>query len=144
MFSLPINPKIDENFANNILIPFLKKHKEYIFDLYFTCSMPPFMQDAMGDVFEDDLRQTTFNALYIQKQTGIPLSATFNNPYVRPTQENLDLFINNFKYIYEAGVRTVTLPHTSWMLTGQIQKAFPELYIKNTILHEVTKANDIV
>lgn len=144
MFSLPINPKIDENFANDILIPFLKKHKEYIFDLYFTCRMPPFIQDAMGDVFEDDLRQTTFNALYISKQTGIPLSATFNNPYVRPTQENLDLFINNFKYIYEAGVRTVTLPHTSWMLTGQIQKEMPELYVKNTILHEVTKANDIV
>ena len=70
MFSLPINPKIDENFANEILIPFLKKYKEYIFDLYFTCRMPPFIQDAMGDVFEDDLRQTTFNALYISKQTG--------------------------------------------------------------------------
>lgn len=144
MFSLPINPKIDEQFANDYLIPFLKKHKEYIFDLYFTCRMPPFMQDAMGDVFEDDLRQTTFNAIYIQKQTGIPLSATFNNIYVRPSQELLDLWIANFKPLYEAGIRTVTIPHTSWVLTGQIQKEFPELYIKNTILHEVTKANDIV
>ena len=144
MFSLPINPKIDEKFANKLLIPFLKKHRKYIFDLYFTCRMPPFMQDAMGDVFEDDLRQTTFNALYISEETGIPLSATFNNPYVRPTQENLDLFVNNFKYIYDKGVEIATIPHTSWILTGQIQKQFPRLYIKNTILREVTRSNEIV
>ena len=51
VFSLPINPKISEEFVNQIFIPFLLKHKDIIFDLYFTCRMPPFEQDAMGDVF---------------------------------------------------------------------------------------------
>jgi len=106
--------------------------------------MPPFIQDAMGDTFIGDIRDTTFNALYIAEQSGIPLSATFNNIQVIPNQQNLDTWINNFKGLYERGVRIVTLPHTTWMLTGQIQKEFPELYVKNTILREVTKANEVV
>jgi hypothetical protein len=144
VFSLPINPKISEEFVNQIFIPFLLKHKDLIFDLYFTCRMPPFEQDAMGDVFVSDIRQTTFDALYISQKSGIPLSATFNNIFVRPTQSNLDLFIENFKPLYDAGVRIATLPHTMWVSTGQIQKEFPELYIKNTILREVTRPNEIV
>ena len=38
----------------------------------------------------------------------------------------------------------VTLPHTTWVSSGQIQAAFPELFIKNTILREVTKPSEIV
>lgn len=143
VFSLPINPKLPEDFVENIFIPFLIKHKDYIFDLYFTCRMPPFEQDAMGDIFGNP-HDTTFSALYISKKTGIPLSATFNNIFVRPDQENLDMFIKNFRYVYEKGVRIATIPHTSWLLTGQIQKEFPDLYIKNTILREVTRPNEIV
>ena len=144
VFSLPINPKTSEEFVNQIFIPFLIKHKESIFDLYFTCRMPPFVQDAMGDVFVSDMRGTTLDAFYISQQTGIPLSATFNNIYVRPSQDNLDLFIENFKPLYDNGIRIATIPHTVWLMTGQIQKEFPELYIKNTILREVTRPNEIV
>ena len=71
--------------------------------------MPPFEQDAMGDIFGNP-KDTTFSALYISKKTGIPLSATFNNIYVRPDQETLDLFIKNFKYVYDRGVRIATIP----------------------------------
>ena len=87
---------------------------------------------------------TSLNALFVSQETGIPLSATFNNIQVPPTQENLDIFIQNFRFLYDAGVRIVTLPHTSWVLTGQLQKEFPELFIKNTILREVTRPNEIV
>jgi len=59
VFSLPINPKISEEFVNNIFIPFLDQYKHLLFDLYFTCRMPPFEQDAMGDVFISDPRETT-------------------------------------------------------------------------------------
>ena len=108
--------------------------------------MPPFTQDAMGDVFrtETDAQQVAINALVIGEKTGIPLSATFNNIWVRPDQKNLDEFIKNFKFLYDAGVRTATIPHTSWVMTGQIQKEYPELKIKNTILREVVKPNEIV
>ena len=143
VFSLPLNPKLDEKYVKENLIPFLIQYKNYIFDLYFTCRMPPFEQDAMGDIFADQ-KQTTLNSLYISKETGIPLSATFNNIFVRPDQENLDLFIKNFEPLYDVGVRIATIPHTSWLLTGQIQEKFPELYIKNTILREVTRPNEIV
>lgn len=144
VFSLPINPKISEEFVHQTFIPFLKNHKDLLFDLYFTCRMPPFVQDAMGDVFVSDPRETTLNAFYISQQTGISLSATFNNIFVRPTQSNLDLFIENFKPLYEYGLRIATIPHTMWVTTGQIQKEFPELYIKNTILREVTRPNEVV
>ena len=108
--------------------------------------MPPFTQDAMGDVFrsETDAQQVAINALVIGEKTGIPLSATFNNIWVRPDQKNLNEFIKNFKFLYDAGVRTATIPHTSWVMTGQIQKEYPELKIKNTILREVVKPNEIV
>ena len=145
VFSLPINPKIDKKFAEETFIPFLIEHKHLIYDLYFTCRIPPFNQDAMGDIFVvDPVRGTTRNALFISQETGIPLSATFNNMWIRPDQKNLDLWIENFKPLYDKGVRIVTLPHTSWVSSGQIQREFPELFIKNTILREVTKANEIV
>tara|TARA_B100000965_G_scaffold250577_1_gene210710 strand:- start:7676 stop:9319 length:1644 start_codon:yes stop_codon:yes gene_type:complete len=106
--------------------------------------MPPFAQDAMGDVFKGDPVQLFYNAYHIFQETGIPLSATFNNIYVRPDLENLDLFVRNFRQLYEAGVKTVTIPHTSWVSTGILHREFPELKIKNTILRNVSRANEIV
>lgn len=144
VFSLPVNPKLDKIFVDSVLIPWLTKYKPYIRDLYFTCRMPPFNQDAMGDVFNGDTRQLVFNSVVIARETEIPLSATFNNIYVRPDQENLDLFIHNFRPLYEMGVKIATIPHTSWVATGLIQDQFPELFIKNTILRNVSKANEIV
>ena len=143
VFSLPINPKLSEEFVTNTFLPFLKEYREYILDLYFTCRIPPFDQDAMGDTFlsPDALIES---AIYISNESNIPLSATFNNIWVRPDQKNLDLWIKEFAPIYNAGVRVVTLPHTSWVSTGQIRSVFPELFIKNTILREVTRPNEIV
>ena len=146
IFSLPINPKLDPNFIKGEFLEFLMRNRDWIYDLYFTCRMPPFTQDAMGDVFftQDMEFQVIEMAMWLSEITGIPLSATFNNIYVRPDQKGLDMFITNFKQLYDAGVKIVTLPHTSWVLTGQIQKEYPELYIKNTILREVTRPNEIV
>ena len=49
-FSIPLNTKLPEEFVTQSFIPFLKEYKDYIYDIYFTCRMPPFQQDAMGDV----------------------------------------------------------------------------------------------
>ena len=144
VFSLPINPKFDPEFIETTFVSFLKKHEHLIFDLYFTCRMPPFTQDAMGDVFVSGDDQVIEMALWISQETGIDLSATFNNLYVRPDQYHLDLWIKNFKQLYDRGIRTVTLPHTSWVMTGQIQREYPDLFYKNTILREVTRANEVV
>jgi len=100
----------------------------------------------MGDVFvggEDDHQYLNGLALAIQTSTGIPASAVFNNIYVRPSQENLDLFIENFRPLYESGIKSATIPHTHWVATGQIQEAFPDLFIKNTILRNVSEPREI-
>lgn len=145
-FSLPINPKLSPEYLQTEFLNFLKRNKDYIYDLYFTARMPPFNQDAMGDVFlsAEDEKNAIENSIWISNQSDIPLSATFNNLQIRPSQENLDIFIANFKILYEYGVKIITVPHTSWVMTGQIQKEFPDIFIKNTILREVTKANEIV
>ena len=144
-FSIPLNPKLDYESFTNRFIPFLEKHKEYVYDVYFTCRIPPFGQDAMGDVFhQGDWGAISQNALAIQENVGIPVSATFNNINVPPTTENLRTWIQNFAPLYEQGVRIVTLPHTIWMLQGVIQKQFPELRVKNTILRNVQRANEVV
>jgi hypothetical protein len=146
IFSIPINPKLTEPQFNDFL-GFLHTYKDYIRDLYFTCRMPPFQQDAMGDIFNGspDHLAILDNAINISKETGIPLSATFNNTLIRPEQSNLDLFIQNFKQIYDTGcIKSATIPHTHWVATKQIQHAFPDLEIKNTILRNVTEPREVV
>jgi len=144
MFSIPINQKLSEQQFHEF-VAFCNEYKDYIYDLYFTCRMPPFTQDAMGDIIETqaDAIQVIETALHMQKTTGIKVSATFNNIQVQPSQKNLDLFLKNFEQLYEAGVRCVTIPHTHWVATKQMQMRFPELEIKNTILRNVTRANEI-
>jgi len=100
----------------------------------------------MGDTFvggQEDHDYLIELALFIQEETGITASAVFNNIEVRPSQHNLDLWIQNFSQLYEAGIRSVTIPHTSWMATGQIKSSFPELFVKNTILRNVSEPRDI-
>lgn len=146
IFSVPLNPKLTDSQFNDYLA-FLQEYKDYIYDLYVTCRIPPFMQDAMGDVFRNSkFEQEEFQkACYVNHVTGIPLSPTFNNIQVRPTQQFLDLFIHNFSSIYdEEIVHSATIPHTHWVATGLIQDAFPKLQIKNTILRNVTEPREVV
>jgi len=145
MFSVPLNPKLNENQLNDF-ISFLKKYKAFIYDFYFTCRVAPFNQDAMGDIFQggkEDHDYLIDLALHIQQETGVIASAVFNNTEVRPDQKNLDLFIKSFLPIYEMGIKSATIPHTHWMATGQIKKAFPDLFVKNTILRNVSEPRDI-
>jgi hypothetical protein len=98
MFSVPLNPKLNENQLNEF-VSFLKEYKEHIYDFYFTCRVSPFDQDAMGDIFQggkEDHDYLIDLALYIQQETGVLASAVFNNTEVRPDQQNLDLFIKSF------------------------------------------------
>lgn len=145
IFSVPLNPKLTVEQYNEFL-SFLKEYKDLISDVYFTSRISPFNQDAMGDLFvlREDYNYAIDAALNIQRTLDIPISATFNNIQIAPTQTNLDTFIYNFQPLYEAGIKIATIPHTHWMATGQIKKAFPELYVKNTILRDVRTATEIV
>ena len=121
------------------------KYKDYIYDIYFTSRVPPFVQDAMGDVFDgNQASDLIHNAMIFQTQLGIPLSATFNNIECPPREDMLDMWIKNFRPLYDSGIRTVTLPHTIWLLSGKIQREYPELFIKNTILRNVQRPNELV
>ena len=126
IFSVPLNPKLNPE-QYKTYCKFLLEHKEYIKAIYFTSRITHFMQDAMGDVFvyKEDYDYAIDQALNIQNTIGIPVSATFNNIKVPPTQKNLDIFIKHFKPLYDKGIRISTITHTHWMGTGQIKKAFP-------------------
>ena len=94
IFSIPLNPYTTADDFKNIFVPFLIKHRDWIYDVYFTSRIPPFLQDAMGAVFkEEQLVQMFQNALALQEATGVRVSATFNNVNVPPTQENLEIFV---------------------------------------------------
>lgn len=143
-FSLPIYPDLTPEYINSTFIPFLKKYKDNIFDLYFTVRMSPFEQDAMGTIFsEDDIISMISNALIIHQETGIQISPVFNNKFISPNYNNYQLFIKNFKILYNAGIRSVTIPFTSWLMFGGIQKEFPELFLKNTILWSLDKPREV-
>lgn len=143
-FSLPLYPDLSPEYIQDELIPYLIKNKDNIHDIYFTTRMAPFDQDAMGTIFtEEDQISLIANALIIQQETGITVSAVFNNKFISPRKENLDLFISHFKLLYQAGIRSCTIPFTSWLMFGTIQKEFPELIIKNTVLHALDEPRQV-
>ena len=103
IFSIPLNPKLSPE-AFSRFYSIVEKYKDYIYDIYFTSRMPPFIQDAMGDVFDKNQADHIIeNAFILQNNLGIPLSATFNNIEVPPTKELLDLWIEIFSPLYERG-----------------------------------------
>lgn len=143
IFSVPLNPMMPREVYEQQFIPWVLKHKDYIYDFYFTLRIAPFYQDSMGSNFSEEQIFYIFqNALATANATQIPISATLNNIHVPPTMENLDMFIENFRYMYNAGVKSVTLPHSHWLMTGKLQKEFPELQIKNTILRKVDSGQE--
>jgi hypothetical protein len=144
IFSIPLNPMMDENYFNNIFIPFLDGYKDWIYDIYFTCRIAPFLQDAMGvPIIERDRDQVIENAMVIQEQIGITISATFNNINVSPRYDNYKLFVENLKPLYDVGLRSATIPHGHWLAMG-FKDYFPEMEVKNTVLRKVATAQDYV
>ena len=138
IFSLPFSPYLTLQEYEYKYLPFVLAHKEFIYDIFTTIRIPPFLNDAMGGNFDND--GLIFKAFKIQNDTGIPVSATFNDTSVTPSKENMMLFIKNFRPLYEQGIRSVTIPFFHWLLTGEIQKNFPLLKIKNSVLNEVDNA----
>ncbi|MGM0518795.1 MAG: hypothetical protein ACQERD_04035 [Campylobacterota bacterium] len=121
-------------------LPFVLKNKIYIHDIYTTIRLEPFTSDAMGgDLNSEEL---VAKSLYLQKETGINISATFNNININPSFKNLELFIQNFTPLYNAGIRNITMPIYHWMLSKKIQNRFPKLKIKNSILSKVSNPRE--
>lgn len=143
IFSIPLNPYTSAEDFNNLFIPFLQRNKDWIYDVFVTCRVPPFLQDAMGATFkEEQLVQMFRNAMALQEKTGVTVSATFNNINVPATAENLEIFVSNLRYLYDAGLRSMTQPHNHWMMSGVFKKEFPELQVKNTVLNRVASPQD--
>jgi len=146
-FSLSISPSFSRSnlkmLVSDSFVGRIKRNADKIFDLIFTCHIEPFMVDAHG-VFLTEAE----NAIHLrhmaklQEKTGIPVSPVFNNIHVPNTYENLELFVENFKPIYDMGIKSMTMPHMLWMKMGLLQKTFPDLYIKNTVLRRVRNGQD--
>lgn len=142
IFSIPLNPMLPEKDFIEKFVPFLQQYEAWIYDVYFTCRIPPFTQDAMGSVFSSEYVDAVVdNAMQIQEVLGIKVSATFNNVNVSPKYDNYKLFIEHLKPLYDRGLRSITLAHGHWVAMG-LKKHFPELEVKNTILRKVATAQD--
>lgn len=142
IFSIPLNPMLPEKDFIEKFVPFLQQYEAWIYDVYFTCRIPPFTQDAMGSVFPAEYVDAVVdNAMQIQEVLGIKVSATFNNVNVSPKYDNYKLFIEHLKPLYDRGLRSITLAHGHWVAMG-LKKHFPELEVKNTILRKVATAQD--
>ena len=87
---------MSETAFTHVFYPFLERNKDWIYDIYFTCRVPPFTQDAMGSIILDEFKDAVFeNAMFIQETLGIKVSATFNNFNVSPKYENYKMFVEN-------------------------------------------------
>ena len=84
MFSIPLNPKLSPD-QFDYFLNFLKKYKHLIYDVYFTSRIPPFTQDAMGDIFnENQFDLINENAFIIPKMTANPIAAKSKNANESP------------------------------------------------------------
>lgn len=139
LFSLPFNSLLTKREVQERYLPFVKRYREFLYDIYFSISLPPFVNDAMGqgEINASRNRDIVRFLLSVQEHSGVEISATFNNVSVSPDWKNMELFIGNFRRYYEMGIRSVTLPHMHWMLSGEIKRAFPKLKVKNTVLRKV-------
>lgn len=142
-FSLPLWPGLSPEEIERDVYPFLDECSGVISDLYFTSRIAPFDQDAMGGfIVVDEKHTVSNNALIIADKYNLPVSATFNNIHVNPNYQNYQTFVKNFRRLYDMGVIVVTIPHTSWLRFG-LKKEFPDLFVKNTILHRVSSAAEV-
>jgi hypothetical protein len=151
IFSLPLYTGMSDGMFDDIFIPFLKKYKDYIYDVYFTCNIPPFDNDAMGGgqvkgklSSREETIRVFKKMMQIQDELGIKVSATFNNISIESTLDNLEIFVKNLKPFYARGLRSMTIPHYHWMLTPDLKQNFPEMTIKNTILRRVSRPQEYV
>ncbi len=143
-FSFPMPLNVSADFiTNSHTLEQLGSMKDNIRDIYFTCHIPPFSNDAHGVQIDPTENYKHFrDMLRLQEKTGIKISALFNNIFVPNSLHHLKMFIKNLKPFYAEGLRSITQPHTMWMKFGILQKEFPELEIKNTILRRVRNGQD--
>lgn len=139
--SLPSNTRYED--LSTYGLNYFKKFKPFIYDVNVTSRVDPFDRDAHGVNLSKSQAIDHMNlSLRLQEKTGVTVSFLFNNIYVPPTKENLNLFIENFKPWYEKGVRSITIPHLLWMNFGKIKETFPELSVKDTVLRECRSSVD--
>jgi len=144
MFSLAVPVTFPRHaFDDDALIARLQKLKEHIYDINVTCRVEPFRVDALGVIVDPmHAKMHILDALRLQARSGVTISGLFNDIYVPPTRENLELFVKGLAPLYAAGLRSVTIPHTLWMKFGLLQREFPELRIKTTVLRRVRSSQD--
>lgn len=140
IFSLPFSPYIKQSEYEEVYLPFVQEYKKYIYDIYTTIRISPFKNDAMGGVL--DSKKLIKQALKLQLDSKIPVSATFNDITVAPSEKNLDIFIESFKPLYDQGITFITMPVMHWMLSGKLFSQFPLLKIKNSVLNCVDNAQN--
>lgn len=144
-FTLSVSPvaTVQNFFRNPNVLDLFRLYSHLIYDINFTCRISPFHTDAHGVFIDPDLNRTHLeDMLFLQDELNITVSPVFNNIYVPPTKENLERFVENLKPLYDKGIRSITQPHSLWMRFGLLQKHFPDLEIKNTVLRRLKSAQD--
>jgi hypothetical protein len=146
-FTLSVSHSLSKQNMNVLeslpIINLLQEYSNKIHDINFTYHMDPFNRDAHGVYISEIEKKIHLQQLLkIQEKTGISVSPVFNNIYLSNSKPTLNDFIKNFRFLYDNGIRSVSIPHLLWMKTGLIQKAFPGLKIKNTVLRRVRNAQE--
>ena len=103
------------------------------------------MRDAHGVfVTPDEAAAHLTDMLALQDSTGIAVSAVCNDVYVPNTHQALQAFVPSLRGPYEAGLRSVSVPHLLWLKMGSLQSSFPDLRLKNTVLRRVRSGQDLI
>lgn len=112
-------------------------------DINFTHHLDPFLRDAHGVFLTEEENVAHFRQMMaLQAATGITVSPVFNNIHVPNTRAMLERFVENVRPLHAQGLRSMTVPHVLWLKMGLIQKAFPDMTLKDTVLRRVRTAQE--
>lgn len=138
----------DPSYYYKLLKNSSQEYRDEISDIYisipFTCG-----EISYGDCMSaSSTKEHTEYLLKINNELGINISLTFNeipaDPRIINTPEIFDAFVKHIKMFYDKGVRMCTISDTHMMVTGRLQKEFPEMHWKNTVNHLVDNAQSVL
>ncbi len=139
-FTIGTNPGI---IVTEELIKLVQNHKDILNDIFFTFRLEPFVTDAYMILTTETLNEIhVYDMLKLQEKSGVTVTGTFNNILVSSTKETLEIFVKNLKPYYEGGLRSIIVPHQLWMYFGLLQKEYPDMIFKTTVLRRCLSAQD--
>jgi len=123
------------------------KYKDYIFGIYMYLRIPPFLYKFNGDKLTDKENQEQIKdfkeLIKLQNEKDIKAIFVINSVFEPDTYENMQIFKQNLKTLYELGLRYLVIPSSHWILSKELINEFPEINLINSPFFKIANNQNV-